>query len=597
MTRNNPDQFSNKRIVQLLKNIAASYLLSGENRFKVIAYQNAAGSIEHLTRELKDIWEDGKLQTVSGLGPAISGYLDEYFKHGKSSHFEAVLRRFPASTYVLMEVSSIGAKTAYKLVKELNLTNDQTVVDDLLKMAKEGRIAELETFGEKSQAEISDAVTRYKSNKNKQERMPLPYANQLAAKLTEYLLKNKHIKRIDSLGSLRRKVATIGDIDLAVVVDSGFANKVVEYFINYPGTISVANAGDKKASILVHPNVKVDLRIQEKKSYGSMLQYFTGSKTHNIKLREYAMKKGLSLSEYGIKEKNKSKIRSFSDEKSFYNYLGLQYVPPEIREGTDEIALAIRQKIPKLIEPKDLKGDLHIHSSYDLQPSHDLGIDTYSEILNKATELGYEYVGFSDHNPKTSGLYENQVISIMKNRRKYIDQVLSTNKVDQSNYFIGLEVDVYSDGKIALPEKAVDYVDYLIVSIHSNFNMTSSEMTKRILKALDFRKVKILGHPTARLLNKREGVEANWREIYSKCRGKNIAVEINSWYDRLDLPDTVVREARNEETLLVINSDAHSVAQMENISYGVSVAKRGWCRKYDIINTRRYREFKKWLLS
>ncbi len=586
------DKFSNREIAFLLRSIAASYTLLNENRFKIIAYQNASATVEHLNRELYDMWQDHKLSQVPGIGPSISEHLSELFSKGRSHHFDEILKKIPSPVFELMRIPNIGPKTAFKLVKELNLTRSKNIYEDVEKVAKEGKIEKIETFGKKSQEEILYAVKAYQNKSSENVRMPLPYAYSLANQIKSYLKETGGTSRIDTLGSLRRMVATIGDVDLAVATNNSQSDKqIIEHFIKYPKKTSVDSAGEKKASLIVNPNIRVDLRVQNKKSYGSMLQYFTGSKTHNIKLREYALKKGLSLSEWGIKNVKTGKIAEFSDEESFYKFLDLQYIPPEIREGTDEIEMARNHKIPKLVETTQIKGDLHLHSSYDLKPSHDLGNDSYAAILRKADELGYEYVGFADHNPKQADHTEKQIIEIMKRRKSEIEK-LNTKKV---KFFIGLEADILPNGNIALPEKAVEFVDYLVISVHSVFTMKAELMTKRVLKALQYPKVKVLGHPTGRLLLKRSGFEMNWQKIFETCVQKNIALEINAWPDRLDLPDILVREAVEVGAKCIIDTDAHAVAQMDGMQYGVSVARRGWCQKSDIINTLGYEKFTQWL--
>ena len=593
-------KFSNKEIAQILRNIAATYVLTGVNRFRIIAYEKAADAVEHLTRELKDIWQDGKLYEIPGIGGSIGSHLEEYFKTGRSKHFNSILKQLPTSVFVLMNVSGIGPKKAFKLVKDLHLTSPSSAVADLKKAAQEGKIEELETFGDKSQKEILDSISMFKEKSQRVERMPLPYAFEQAEEIKKYLLQLPAVKRVDALGSLRRMVATIGDIDIAIQVKSyelgvKREKEIVDYFVKYPKAIKVDNAGDRKASIIISPNIRVDLRVQDAKSYGSMLQYFTGSKAHNINLREFALHKDLSLNEYGIKnlKSQNSNLHTFNTEEKFYHFLGLQYIPPEIREGTNEIELAKIQKIPKLIETKEIKGDLHIHSSYDLKPSHDFGKNSYREVLDYAEKLKYEYVGFADHNPKTSGMSEKKIIEIMKRRQQEIKKL--ENK--ETKFFIGLETDILPDGRLALPERAITYVDYLIVSVHSVFHLDTKTMTKRVLRALQYPKVKILGHPTGRLLGKREGYELDWNLLFEICTKKNIAVEINSWPERLDLSDTLVRDGLKNGVKFVINSDAHANDQMGNMFYGVSVARRGWCQKSDIINTLPYQKFKEWIID
>ncbi len=593
MSLSNHEKFSNREIAHLLRSVAAAHLIKNTNRFRIIAYENATDTVEHLTRELKDIWQEGKLAEVPGFGSAIASSIDEYFKKGYSKHFSTILKGIPDTVFDLMRVPSIGPKKAYKLVTTFKLENKKTLFVDLKKLCLKGEIAKIPTFGKKSQDSILKALEIFENKTKVSQRMPLPYAHALAEEIISYLKKNPFVKRVDVLGSLRRMVATIGDVDIAVACESKNTKSIIDHFLKYPNKISVDNAGEKKASIIVSSSMRVDLRVQKEESYGAMLQYFTGSKTHNIKLREYALKKGYSLSEWGIKKVKTNKILEFRTEEAFYNFLGLSYIPAEIREGTSEIELAEKDKLPKLVELNDIKGDFHIHSSYNLQPSHDLGANSYQQILEKAIKLGYSYIGFSEHNPKISGLSKDQVVEIMKKRYDYIGKTLDKykNKID---YYVGLEVDILPSGDLALPKEAFDYVDYLLISVHSVFGMEKKQMTKRVLRALNNPKVKILGHPTGRLFNKRDGFEMDWEQIFELCKKKQIALEINSWPERLDLPDTLVYKGIKYGLNCVINTDAHANDQMDNMYYGIAVARRGWAVKSDIINTLDKRELKKW---
>lgn len=600
------DEFSNNPIAELLRNIAAAYQLQEgsdvgkNNRFKIIAYQKAADTIEHLSRELKDIWQEGKLQKVPGIGPGIGSGLSELFEKGESHHFNEVLKGIPKSVFLLMKVPGIGPKKAFRLVTHFGLAEKGTVIDDLRSLAKAGAIKDLEGFGLKSQDDIIEGLEVFRRQDRREERMPMPYAIEIATEVIKYMNKlGPLVKRIDALGSLRRRVATIGDIDIAVVLAEKDMQNVVDHFLKYPGKRSVEGAGHSKASILVVGNIRIDLRVQTEDSYGSMLQYFTGSKAHNIKLREHALKKGYSLSEYGIKEMKhgtrnmkQENIYTFKDEESLYSFLGLQYVPPELRENTGEIEKASNKSLPVLVDLSDIKGDFHTHSSYDIQTSHDQGKNTYKEICKEAVKRRYQYVGFSDHNPKQSGLSTEEIITIMKGRKEYIDQVLSSSKIP---YFIGLEVDILPNGSLALPDHAFEYVDYLIVSLHSSFKMNMAEMTKRVLRALSYPKVKIFGHPTARLLGKREGVELDWDQIFEHVIKHNQALEINAGPSRLDLPDTLVKEGKDRGARFFINTDAHAAKHMDWMKYGVFVARRGWLEKKDVVNTWEYERVKEWM--
>ncbi len=591
-------QLTNLEIAELLRRVAAAYQILEENRFKIIAYERAASSIEHLTSELKDYWDDKKLDEIPGIGTTIAGHLDELFRTGRVKHFDEVMHKLPAAIYPLLLVPGIGPKKAYKLVKELHLKNEKTVIADIEKAIRAGKIAPMEGFGEKSQEDIRANIQTYKKGAIKENRMALPIADGIAQDVIAHLTKNPYIKRVDALGSLRRQVSTIGDVDLAVATVR--PKEVLAHFLAYPHT-EIIEQGPTGASIRLHNGRQVDLRVQKPELYGAMLQYFTGSKNHNIAIRSWALTKGLSLSEYGIKHVRGGKVDAYPTEEAFYKSLGLAYIPPELREDKGEIEAARAGKLPHLIDLADIKGDLHIHTDYDLEPSHDLGVSSLGEYLDKAAALGYEYIGISDHNPSLAKHSEKQITEIMKRRKAFYEQKYSswrkkTNK--RVNYFLMCEVDILPDGKLALPKEAFDFVDGVIVSLHSSFTQARSAMTKRVTTALTSHpKVRIFGHPTGRLIGKREGVDADWPEVFEVCKKHDIALEINAYPDRLDLPDTLVFDAIKKGVKLVIDTDAHAVEHMDLMRYGASVARRGWGQKRDILNSLDYNGFKKWFLK
>lgn len=606
-------QFSNRAISETLRNVAAVYLLKNENRFRIIAYEKAADTIEHLSRELYDIWKEGRGQKLPGIGPSINSHLEELFEKGESSYFNEVFEGFPNTVFILMRVPGLGPKKAFRLVKELELLNEETVFQDLKKAATDGRIETMDGFGSKSQQDILESITVYQRKDHSDNRMPLPIAFSEAQKIISYLKQHPAITHAEALGSLRRMVSTIGDVDIAVIAEDSDYEAIIEYFIGYPDKLKVEAAGNNKASIIVPPNLRIDLRIQHEDNYGSMLQYFTGSKAHNIKVREYALKKGYSLSEWGIRSNAKKNTPSdeaegvktkdqeyeykFKTEESYYEFLGLQYVPPEIREGSTEVELAIKQSLPELITLKDIKGDFHMHSSYAGYPSsHDMGAHTYEELVAKGQALGYQYIGFADHNPKITDVPATEITKQMKERKEYIDKLFSTTKGHKLKYFIGLECDILPNGELALPVEAIEYVDYLVVSIHSSFQQDIDKQTERVLKALSYPKVKIFGHPTGRLLGKRDGYELRWDAIFDYVSKKDIALEVNSWPQRLDLPDILVKEGKERGCKFFIDTDAHAVEHMDNMMYGVSVARRGWLEKKDVVNTWEPAELEKWIL-
>jgi DNA polymerase (family 10) len=566
-------ELTNIEIAELLRDVAASYELENAktNKFKIIAYERAADSVEHATSELKDLWEENKLGEVAGLGSSIQEHLREVFETGKSKHFEELLKSIPPVVFEMMKIPGIGVKTASKLVNQLRIKN----LSDLKKAANTNKISELEGFGKESQIRILKALLEFETKAPS--RMLLPYAYSVADEVREWLMKDKNIRDINPLGSLRRMVSTIGDIDFAVSSDS--PQESMEHFVNYPKVQRVLEKGERSAAIVIPGNIRVDLIVCKPGAYGALLQHFTGGKNHNVALREYALKQGLSLSDYGIYTKpgDKNSLKAIASEKEFYEkYLKMDWIAPELREDDGEIEAALKHDLPKLVELKDIKGDFHIHSDFDIETSHDLGSSSMETIIENAIKLKYEYISFSEHNPSKSKHNEKQIVEILKRKRKRIDKLNSSYK-RKIRIFNSLEIDILPDGTLPVPEEGLATLDFALVSIHSSFDLSKEKMTERILRALSYSKVKIFAHPTARLLNQRSSIDADWKRIMDECVKQNIWLEINSDPARLDLPDILVHEAVRQGVKLTIDTDSHHVDGMSNMKWGVSVARRGWC--------------------
>lgn len=585
---------NNKQIAHLLRNVAASYSIKDEKKhyFQIIAYQKAADAIEATPTEVKDLVKMGKIEELQGVGPSIRQHLEELLKKGSVQHFDTVMKGVPPAVFPLLDIPSFGPKKAYKLVTHFKLKNPDTVIDDLKKIAQSGKIASLEGFGKKSEELILQVITEYEAGVKKNVRMVLPYAYGIAEKILSYMKKSPAVRDIYPLGSLRRMKETIGDVDIAVASNEPI--KILKHFVSYPYKERILEKGPATASILVSGGRHIDLMVQPPERFGALLQHFTGSKEHNIALREYALKKGLSLSEYGIKKVGKrKKIQAFDSEEKFYKALGLAFIPPEMRENTGEIELAIKYRLPKLVELTDIKGDFHIHSNFQIEPSHDLGKNSMQEMADKAKKLGYKYLAFSEHNPSVSQHTRQQIYEIMLKRNKEIEQIRKNNK--NIRIFSMLEVDILANGSVALDDKSFSLLDACQVSIHSSFSRDKKSMTQRVLAGLTHPKAKILSHPTGRLLNQRPGYELEWDTVFDFCLKHNKALEINSWPQRLDLPDALVREAIKYGVKFVINTDSHAVDQMTLMKFGVAVARRGWATKDDIVNTFEYNKLDKWL--
>ena len=587
---------NNKEVARLLRNVAASYRIKDEKKyyFQLIAYENASDTIESLPEQLENLYKENELDNVPNIGKTIKSRLEELFKKGKVSHFDYVLKGIPPAVFALIEIPSLGPKRAYKLSIELGLKNQDTAVDELEKIAKSGGIAKIPGFGEKSEKDILRAIAEFKLGKGKTTRMVLPIAFEVGQRVLDYLYLSKKVKRAETLGSLRRMMPTIGDVDIAVATDDPKA--VINHFVKFPNLERVIEKGPTTASILALGGKQIDLMTQPVKSFGSLLQHFTGSKNHNVHLREYALKNGMSLSEKGIKKNinGKEKLLKFDTEESFYSELSMDWIPPEIREDTGEIELALKHSLPKLIELSDIKGDFHLHSSFPIEPSHDLGKNTIEEMISKAKSLHYEYIAFSEHNPSISKHTSSQIYDLILKRNEEIYRVEDLYKIKIVKM---LEVDILPNGSLAIDDKALDKLDAIIVSIHSVFSMDQRQMTKRVISGLSHPKAKILAHPTGRLLNKRNGYELIWDELFDYVKKNKKILEINSWPYRLDLPDTLIRKAKELGIKFAINTDSHASDQMDLMRYGVAMARRGWAEKNDIINAMSYNEMTKYLLN
>lgn len=593
---------TNRDIAVLLDNIAAAYELLGESRFRINAYRQASDSIENLSRDLKSIWEEGFIRKVPGIGASLAGHFDELFEKGESTHFKEVESKMPAGMFDYLKLRGVGPKTAFRLASEIEKRNivGTTSLDCLQALLQSHVLLELEGFGEKREKEIFESIVQFREGVTKKQRLLLPEAEAIANKLCTYISEHKLVTKVEVLGSLRRSKDTVGDLDIAVATKNGA--EVAEHILLYPDIKKIDDKGKTRIAFIVDGAVQVDVRLINPSQFGSMIQYFTGSKYHNIKVREHALAKGLSVSEWGIKNKSDNSVSEFRDEKAFYAHLGLSYIPPEMREDHGEVELAKQGKLPSLVELSDIKGDVHIHGDFDYPSSHDFGRSSLSKLSLSAVEKGYEYIGIADHNPKIKGLEANEVLAIMKARKSYYEHNSGGTKSDQNKasvkkVFIMLEIDIRPDGQLALAEKGFEHIHAAIASIHSSFTQEKEVMTNRILKGLSHPKVRILGHPTGRLLNKRESIQADWNAIFAYCKERSIALEINASTQRLDLPDSLVREARKVGVKFVINTDSHHVEHMDQMKYGVAVARRGWLTKSDILNTRPAAEFEKWLLN
>jgi len=572
--------FNNIAVVLEMKNDSPASAKAG--RFRIMAYEKAAEIIANLTKDLEDIYHQGgikALKDIPGVGETIAAQIEEFIRTGEIKDYNRLLKEYPEKMILLTEVPGIGPKTAFVLYKKLGIGS----IAKLEKAAQSGQIRKLPHFKEQSEKNILRGIQQYKIRTKERNRLLLTTAGPIADEVLDYLRKNKMVKKCDVVGSLRRMKETIGDID--IVAATANAKEIINYFSQAPFIKNILAKGKTKISALHTKNVRLDLEILSARDYGSLLHHFTGSKEHNVALRTRAVKNNLKISEYGIKDLRKKKLHHFADEKSFFKFLGLQYIDPELREDRGEIELALKNQLPKIIGHKDLQGDLHCHTDKSD------GSNTPAELAAKALELKYKYLGISDHTiglGVASGLSEKQLL-------KYKAETQKVNKKFKGlRLLFGAEINIKANGQLDISGQTLAKLDYGIGSIHSAFNQEETIMTRRIISALKSG-IKILGHPSGRLIGRRQAYAVDWLEIFKACAKYKVALEINSFPERLDLRDTLIKDALAYGCKFAINSDAHSLEHMDLIKYGIATARRGWATKNEVINTWELGKLLKWL--
>ena len=536
----------------------AQYLEMQDVAFKPQAYEKAALVLETLSEDVEKIYEKegiGGLEKLSGVGKNIAEKIIEYIKTGKIREYQNLKKKMPVELEELTKVEGLGPKKIKILYQKLKIKN----LKDLEKSAKLHKIAPLFGFGPKTEKNILEGIAFLKRG---QGRFLLGNILPSVRIIYEKLKNLKEVKKISLAGSLRRMKETIGDVDFLVVSQKPEA--VMNFFISLPGVIKIWGKGTTKSSVRMKEGYDMDIRVVPEKSYGSALQYFTGSKEHNIATRKIAMDKGFKLNEYGIKT-----------EEEVYKALGLPYIEPELRENTGEIEAALNGKLPKIIGYHDILGDLHCHSDWDG------GENSIEEIAKEAEKIGYQYVGIADHTKFLRiehGLDEKQLLA----RNKEIDKLNKKNK--KIKILKGCEANILADGSIDIKDEVLAQMDFVIAGIHSQMKMSREEMTARIIKAMKNPNVDIIAHPTGRLINKREEYLIDFDEILKMAKETGTILEINASHYRLDLKDSYIKKAKEAGVKMVINTDAHNLEQMYLMEYGISQARRGWAEKKDIIN-------------
>ncbi|NIA11216.1 MAG: DNA polymerase/3'-5' exonuclease PolX [Nitrospiraceae bacterium] len=562
---------NNSDVARIFYRMASLSQFLDENPFKTRAYEKAARNIESLDVDIKQLSGEGKLETVPGIGKVIAKKITEVLETGTCKQYEEMKSEVPVDIFQLLDIPGIGPKTIQLVYTHLGVTT----LDELEKAAIEHRIRKLPRMGAKQEEKILRSIRR---SKGREKRTPLGMALPVAEAVMEYLKQCPDAENITPTGSLRRHKETVGDIDF--IATSSHPESVIRAFTAIPEVTEVIGSGTTKASVIFR-DIQIDLRIVDRSSFGSLLQHFTGSKAHNIRLREIAVKKGFKLSEYGITDQKTGTLMPCEKEDEVYQRLGLPFIVPELREDRGEIEAAIAGTLPDLITLDDIRGDLHVHSTWSD------GADTISKLADSAMRLGYEYICISDHSRSRTiagGLSEEKLIEKIEE----IDRI--NENPDGFRVLKGSEVDILGDGTLDYDDHILAMLDIVVAGVHSGFSQDRRTMTSRIVRAIENEFVDILAHPTGRLLGERIGYEVDIDRVIEVAAETDTAIEINASPSRLDLNDINARKAKEAGVMLAIDTDAHSVDHLKFMDFGVQVARRAWLEPGDVLNTMNVRD-------
>lgn len=556
----------NREIAAILYEMAELLELHAENRFKIIAFSRAARAIESLKEDIVQVCREKRLQSIPGVGKAIAQKVEEYLRTGRIQSHQELLAQTPSGQAELLKISGLGPKTIFMLHEKLNISN----LDDLEKAATEHRIRRLPRMGETREKNIQRSIERYKK---RSQRILYSTAEPIVNEILNYLGGIADLEHITAAGSYRRGKETVGDIDILATATR--PEEVVARFVCMPMVEEVLAKGPTKASVIVQETIQVDLRIVEHRSYGTVLQYFTGSKDHNVRMRQLALGRGYSLSEYSLTQLSDSQDLFYEREEDVYAALGLQYIPPEMREDNGEIEAALQGRLPSIVELKDLRGDLHVHSSWSD------GRASIQEMAEAALVLGYEYIAICDHSPSI-GIAGGLVPEKLEQK---IEAVAAANEaLEGITVLMGTEVDIKADGGLDYPDELLARCDVVVASVHMGQQQAERAITGRLISAIENKNVDIIGHPTGRIINQREPYGLDLQAVLEAAARNGTALEINAYPGRLDLNDINARAAKDMGVRMSINTDAHDQTMLSNMKYGVNVARRAWLEKKDLLN-------------
>ncbi|HTR38700.1 MAG TPA: DNA polymerase/3'-5' exonuclease PolX [Bryobacteraceae bacterium] len=568
----------NEEIAKTFENMARLLAFKNEDRFRIMAYERAAVSLRDLDVDLATIAREGKLDEIPGIGKDLAGMIEEYIRTRKIKKYEQARRGIPDGLIVLMSIPGLGPKTLALFHKKLKV-ND---LESLKRALESGKAGKLPGFGPKKAENLQRGIDLWTAG---HKRMLLGVALPMGENLLEQLRKIKLVTQADMAGSLRRKRETIGDMDM--VIGSPDGARALQECVKLPVVKQVLAIGGTRATVIIEGGIQVDLRAVSEDCYGAALQYFTGSKQHNVHLRSIAHERGLKVNEYGVFRGEKN--LGGRAEKDVYALLDMPVMPPEIREDRGEIEAAMEGRLPRLIGLADLRGDLHAHTDYSD------GKATVEEMARHAAELGYEYIALTDHSP-SQRIANGLDVKRLEEKIREVERVRKKLGV-KPRILLGTEVDILADGKLDYPDEVLAKLDVVVASIHSLFRGSREELTKRMIAAIENRHVHILGHPTGRLIGTREPLEFDFDAVLRSAIRHGVALEVNGSMYRLDLNDVMAKAAQEAGALLAIGSDAHSTAQLDQIRYGVFQAQRGWVEARSVVNTWAWPKLERWLQS
>ncbi|GBE57253.1 DNA polymerase/3'-5' exonuclease PolX [bacterium BMS3Abin01] len=558
---------SNRQIAATLDRLADLMELDGANIYKIVAHRKAAHRIAESNFSIEALADEGRLTELPDIGEKIAAKVEEMVTTGRIAELDEYSRKFPPDLVDLQRVQGIGPKTTRKVWEELGVSS----LDELEAAARAGQVAGLPGMGKKTEANLIKAIERLRERSG---RMPLgevlPVAEEAAAALSR--LPQSH--HVTLAGSVRRMKETVKDVD--IIATAADPRELTRAFANLPMVAEVIAAGPTKCSIRTHTDLQMDLRVAPDQNYGSLLQHFTGSREHNIALREMAIGQGLKVSEYGIEETASGNIHACGTEEEVYRRLGLDFIPPELRENAGELEAAATGRLPELITEPDIKGDLHVHSDWSD------GRGTIRDMADSARRRGCEYIAISDHS-QSLAVAGGLTPARLERQLKEIGKINAG--ADGFHIFTGMEVDIKADGSLDLPDDSLEALDFVTVSIHSGFTQERRQIMARLTAAMEKPFVRSIGHPTGRLISRRDAYEVDVDELIATAARTGTALEINSHYWRLDLCDLHARAAQEAGVRLVINSDAHTPGDAGNLRLGVATARRGWIRRETVLNT------------